>query len=118
MSDLPLDCVLSFLAGLASSQPGTRLRDRGAAGFEIVPPGISRGPQRTPTGGVRRYSLDHADTALHAPTTMLLIGDAVVIDTSTASPEEAARITYYFAGLSAGLGVPYRSSAAHLLTVG
>jgi HrpA-like RNA helicase len=118
MSDLPLDCVLSFLAGLASSQPGTRLRDRGTAGFEIIPPGSSRGPRRTPTGGVRRYSLDHADTALHAPTTMLLIGDAVVIDTSTASPEEAARITYYFAGLSAGLGVPYRSSAAHLLTVG
>ena len=118
MSDLPLDCVLSFLAGLASSRPGTRLRDRGAAGFEIIAPASPRGPQRIPTGGVRRYSLTSADTALHAPTTMLLLGDAAVIDTSAASAAEAARITYYFAGLSAGLGVSYRSSAAHLLAIG
>ena len=118
MTDLPLDCVLSFLAGLAYSRPGTRLQDHGAAGFEIIPAGNCRELQRTPTGSVRRYSLDRADTALHAPTTMLLMGDTVVIDMAQAKPEEAAQITYYFAGLSAGLSVPCRSSGTDSLVVG
>ena len=116
--DLPVACTLSFLAGLASSQPGARLEDRGAAGLWLSPPVGQLQVKPKATGDVRRYSLYRAGHGLNAPTTMLLMGDAVVIDVSQAEVDEAGQIIYYFAGLSAGLGVSFRQSGAHTLAVG
>lgn len=116
--DLPVEWTLSFLAGLASSQPGARLEDRGAAGIRLTPSAGQVLAKPTATGDVRHYSLHRVGNGLHAPATMLRMGDAVVIDLSQAEVSEAGQITYYFAGLSAGLGVTFRQSGTHTLAVG
>jgi hypothetical protein len=116
--DLPAECTLAFLAGLASSQPGARLEDAGAAGIRLTPAASGEPAKPKPTGDVRRYSIQRAGNALHAPTTMLLMGDAIVVDLSQAAAEEEGQVTYYFAGLSAGLGVSFRQSGTHTLAVG
>jgi HrpA-like RNA helicase len=115
--DVPVACTLSFLAGLASSQPGARLEDAGGTSVRLTPLADPPVKPRS-TGDVRRYSLQRAGNALHAPTTMLLMGDAVVIDLSNAAAEDADQITYYFAGLASGLTVSMRRSGPYALVVG
>ena len=46
------------------------------------------------------------------------LGDAVVIDLSEAQSEESAQITYYFAGLAAGLGIAYKVVGKSTLAIG
>jgi HrpA-like RNA helicase len=116
--DLPVACMLSFLAGLASSRPGARFEDRGGGGVRLTPPASEAPLKPRATGDVRRYCLQRAGNALHAPTTMLLMGDTVMIDLSQAAAEDRHQVTYYFAGLSAGLGVSFRQSGTHALAIG
>ena len=119
IDDIPQACAIMFMAGAAKSQPGTRLEATGPASWQLTPPAGRPLPARRPTRDVRRYTVrSTASSALNPPTTMLLMGDTVVIDISEAAPDEADQITYYFAGLAAGLRVPYRFSGTDVVAVG
>jgi hypothetical protein len=118
VTDLPVGCVLSFLAGLASSRPGSRLADDGPTSMRLTP-AVGPAPAKpTPTGDVRRYALSRASHAHQAPTTMLLMGDCVVLDLSGLPAADEAQLTYYFLGLSRGLGVSFRAPDAKTLVIG
>jgi HrpA-like RNA helicase/uncharacterized protein YndB with AHSA1/START domain len=119
IDDIPQACAIMFMAGVARSRPGTRLEPSGPAGWQVTPPADRPLPARKPTGDVRRYAVgSSASSALSPPTTMLLMGDTVVIDMSEAAPDEADQISYYFAGLAAGLRVPYRFTGTDVVAVG
>jgi hypothetical protein len=118
VTDLPAECVLSFLAGLASSLPGSRLADDGATRMRLTPAAGPALAKPTPTGDVRRYALSRVGHAHQAPTTMLLMGDCVILDMSGLPTADEVQLTYYFLGLSRGLGVSFRAPDAKTLVIG
>jgi hypothetical protein len=118
VTDLPAECVLSFLAGLASSRPGSRLADDGPTSMRLTPAAGPVPARPAPTGDVRRYALSRGGRAHHAPTTMLLMGDCVVLDMSELPAADEVQLTYYFLGLSRGLGVSFRAPDAKTLVIG
>jgi len=109
-------CALAFVIGLVNSLPGCLCEPDGET-LRVVPSSPPRLTGRTATGQMRRYVVTDISGAYTAPTTMLILGDAVQVDISRAQPMESDKLTYYFAGLAAGLCVSLKAGRS-VLTMG
>jgi HrpA-like RNA helicase len=107
--------LIAFLTGVARALPGGRADSVDDGHLRL----LSAGPVDRPvaTGMVRAFAVDAFTSQIGPTATMILLGDSARIDASGAPQREFELILFYFAGLTAALGIGLKTANGQVLLV-